>query len=91
MGRWRSLAELRQAFKESGIDLGQPTPKRPDTRQCAGKVRHPTRAYADAAVSELRMTSPDRWPRTASLGAYQCRVCAFWHVGHAKSRQQGAR
>lgn len=88
MGRWRSLAELRQAFRDSGIDLGQPTPNGLWTRQCRGKVRHPTRAHADAVVAEIRMTSTDRWQRNARLGVYRCQICALFHVGHARDQRR---
>jgi hypothetical protein len=84
MRRWRTLEQLRQAFRDSGIDLGKPTPRGPGTQQCRGKVRHPTRAHADAVVAEIRITSRDHPRRNDQLGIYQCRWCHFWHFGHTR-------
>lgn len=82
MARWRSLQQLRDDFKASGIDLGLPIRKGPATRGCSGKVRHPSRRHAQAVVAELMASSRDHVARSARLQDYRCRVCGFWHVGH---------
>lgn len=82
MRRWRTLQQLRDDFKASGIDLGTPTKRSPASRGCAGKVRHPTRAHAEAVIAEIRATGRDSWRRNRQLQAYRCRWCRFWHHGH---------
>ena len=82
MRRWRSLQQLRDDFKASGIDIGQPTRKGPTTRGCCGKVRHPSRGHAQTVVAELMANSKDHARRSARLQEYRCKLCGFWHVGH---------
>lgn len=83
MRRWRSLNQLRDDFKASGIDLGRPTTKGPGTHGCRGKVRHGTEADADAHLARLlRTETAARRRREGTLKTYRCKWCNFWHVGH---------
>lgn len=83
MPRWRSLQQLREDFKASGIDLGKPSPKTgPGTHGCRGKVRHPTRAIAEAMRQRLLALTTETLRKRARLNVYRCRWCNFWHVGH---------
>ena len=83
MRRWRTLNQLRDDFKASGIDLGRPIKRNPATRGCAGKVRHPTAEHAQAVIDEIRLTERRDHPsRHAKLCTYRCSWCRFWHIGH---------
>lgn len=48
-------------------------------RSCRGKVRHDTR---DAAHDALRHMVRRTGAHPGRVGAYQCRHCHGWHVGH---------
>lgn len=45
---------------------------------CGRKVRHRSREEAEAAAREMH-------GEEVGLGAYLCRECRYWHVGHAPS------
>lgn len=49
---------------------------RTKARSCTGKVRHPDRATAENRIRALRKLGRVR------LGAYPCRFCGGWHIGH---------
>lgn len=47
-------------------------------RSCDGKRRHDTKAAAEDQLWALRRAGTAR----GSMGAYRCRHCDSWHVGH---------
>lgn len=48
-------------------------------KQCKGKVRHETEAYALIALRNTRSIG--------NLSAYSCRFCGGWHIGHTPGKQ----
>jgi hypothetical protein len=93
MGPWRSIRQLRDDFKASGIEL--PTPKRlpqgPGTQGCRGKVRHITRADAERHVDTLLQQVGEHRRRRERLGTYRCMWCQGFHVGHSLTRRRKVR
>lgn len=49
------------------------------SRQCEGKVRHPSQGKAEAQVRSLRRISTD------AFATYRCDWCGKWHVGRKKA------
>jgi len=49
----------------------------------SGKIRHFTKADAQAALLRLLAESPEHPQRKARLKIYRCwRLCGAWHLGH---------
>lgn len=52
-------------------------------KACQGKVRHADAGGAYAAMRKLGRAKPDLAPGSV-IGAYKCRFCGGWHIGHNK-------
>lgn len=58
----------------------------PNPREsCAGKRRMPSKEMADEFVAYVRSHSGEAKRRAKRLGAYQCRRCGYWHIGHTRA------
>lgn len=53
------------------------------SRQCTGKIQHPTRRAARAHANALRCHQ-----LATRMDTYRCTYCGFWHVGHFKRRRR---
>lgn len=45
--------------------------------RCTGKVKHPSRGKAEAALRSLQRLEPDE-----EMQVYPCPFCKKWHLGH---------
>jgi hypothetical protein len=57
-------------------------------RQCANKIRHPTRELAEA--HRRSMVSTGKWAMRTS-NTYRCMQCGSYHAGRTGVRNRGRR
>jgi hypothetical protein len=58
-------------------------------RQCAGKVRYPSMAAADAHLHQLRAHKTGL-KQGSRMSAYGCRFCSQFHLGNTQSVRRRA-
>jgi hypothetical protein len=56
-------------------------------RGCVGKIRHPSKGKADAAIRSLKKRD-DIGVDVDNLNSYWCVRCRHWHVGHRDEAHQ---
>lgn len=52
-------------------------------RGCAGKIQHRTLEVAQMVADVANVKLKDR-PLNSPIGAYECPVCALFHIGHTQ-------